>query len=113
MSMQNINNLSAAETERLAILLEELGEAQQAIGKIMRHGYESCHPERPEKTNRQDLAKELGHIDLAVQVMFVNGDLSASAVRNSRIDKSLSIEDYLHHQNNVPVRDFNTHGYGY
>ena len=35
------NKLSAAEAERLALLLEELGEAQQAIGKILRHGYEN------------------------------------------------------------------------
>jgi hypothetical protein len=37
----NFNGLAPAETERLALLLEELGEAQQAIGKILRHGYES------------------------------------------------------------------------
>ena len=40
----NFNKLTAAQTERLAILSEELGEAQQAIGKIMRHGYDSCNP---------------------------------------------------------------------
>lgn len=35
------NKLNDAQSERLALLLEELGEAQQAIGKILRHGYQS------------------------------------------------------------------------
>ena len=38
--MDNFNRLSPAEYERLAILAEEMGEAQQALGKIMRHGGE-------------------------------------------------------------------------
>lgn len=38
------NNLTAAEQERLAILAEEMGEALQIIGKIIRHGYESYNP---------------------------------------------------------------------
>lgn len=36
---QPFNQLTNAQAERLHILLEELGEAQQAIGKILRHGY--------------------------------------------------------------------------
>ena len=36
----SFNKLSDAETERLAILAEEMGEAQQAIGKIIRHARE-------------------------------------------------------------------------
>ena len=33
------NELSPAEVERLAILAEEMGEAIQVIGKVLRHGY--------------------------------------------------------------------------
>jgi hypothetical protein len=36
--MKFSNELSDAEVERLAILAEEMGEAQQCIGKILRHG---------------------------------------------------------------------------
>ena len=43
------NGLNDAEAERLAILLEEFGEAQQAVGKILRHGYESYDPSRDEE----------------------------------------------------------------
>ena len=45
--MKHFNQLTPAEAERLALLLEELGEAQQAIGKILRHGYASTHPANP------------------------------------------------------------------
>lgn len=41
---QQFNALTPAEAERLFYLLEKLGEAQQAIGKILRHGYESYDP---------------------------------------------------------------------
>ena len=37
--------LTLSRLERLALLLEELGEAQQVIGKILRHGYDSRHPD--------------------------------------------------------------------
>jgi hypothetical protein len=55
--MDHFNRLTPAEAERLALLLEELGEAQQIIGKILRHGYESYHPDDPETTNRTLLAR--------------------------------------------------------
>lgn len=48
--MKNFNGLSPAETERLALLSEEMGEVQQAIGKILRHGYESIHPDGGRRT---------------------------------------------------------------
>ena len=48
------NQLSDAQLERLYILSEELGEAQQAVGKILRHGYDSKHPETG-ITNKESL----------------------------------------------------------
>jgi hypothetical protein len=44
--MEYFNSLTPAELERLSLLLEELGEAQQAIGKILRHGYKEL-PRKP------------------------------------------------------------------
>jgi hypothetical protein len=41
---QHFNGLTPAEAERLALLAEECGEVIQAIGKVLRHGYESRHP---------------------------------------------------------------------
>ena len=68
--------MTEAERERLAMLAEEAGEIVQIIGKILRHGYESYHPDDPEKiTNREHLIRELRDLDGVVYGMCLNGDL--------------------------------------
>jgi hypothetical protein len=52
MEARMLPNLNPAQAERLAILAEECGEIVQVIGKILRHGFESTHPEGG-PTNRQ------------------------------------------------------------
>lgn len=42
---EHFNGLTPAEAERLAMLSEECGEVIQIIGKILRHGYDSYHPD--------------------------------------------------------------------
>ncbi len=100
----NFNRLSPAELERLAILGEELGESQQAIGKILRHGYESTNPdaithenEYPER-NRWALEKELGDVMYAIRSMCEARDLNASAIEQRATKKAEKIKKYLHHQ---------------
>jgi hypothetical protein len=97
------NGLTDAETERLAILLEELGEAQQAVGKILRHGYESYDPAREEEMdiegqNRRDLEKELGDIRYITALMYQRHDIREMAVMNRAVEKAAKIRPYLHHQ---------------
>lgn len=60
---EHFNQLTPAEAERLAMLAEEAAEVIQIVGKILRHGYDSYHPETPDVTNRDLLGQEL--IDLA------------------------------------------------
>jgi NTP pyrophosphatase (non-canonical NTP hydrolase) len=97
----NFNQLTCAETERLAILSEECGEVVQIIGKIMRHGFESSHPDGG-PTNRELLEKEIGDIEAAVQCLLkpLNGD--KHDVRGENISKFArqklkKISLYLHH----------------
>ena len=53
------NDLTDAEVERLAVLAEEMGEAIQCIGIILRHGYESWNPAvRASPNNRRMLEIE-------------------------------------------------------
>lgn len=93
------NELSDAQAERLAILLEELGEAQQVIGKILRHGYESFDPTgKVSGDNRFLLTKELGDVRYAVMLMAEAGDISESAIHSRINDKAERIKPYLHHQ---------------
>jgi hypothetical protein len=96
---QHFNQLSPAQAERLALLLEELGEAQQAIGKILRHGYESTHPNRPSgPTNRQALVREIGDVQLALELMLNAGDFEEDDIENRVMEKMTAVHSYLHHQ---------------
>ena len=97
MSNEHFNKLTPAEAERLAVLLEEMGEAQQAIGKILRHGYESTHPNGG-PTNRELLELEMGDVYHAMIRMWATGDLNGNAVTQRADDKAKSIIKYLHHQ---------------
>ena len=97
--MKNFNNLTPAETERLAILVEECGEVVQIGMKILRHGYQNHHPEDPEKqSNRMLLAGELGHVIYAIKTMIKEKDVSGMGIDLSDEKKSESIKKYLHHQ---------------
>lgn len=92
------NGLSDAEAERLALLLEELGEAQQAVGKILRHGYESFAPSDPEgPTNRQQLQTELGDVLTAIGIMDHHGDISKARIELRVSEKNKKVWRYLHH----------------
>jgi NTP pyrophosphatase (non-canonical NTP hydrolase) len=69
------NGLTNAETERLSMLAEECGEVVQLIGKILRHGYTSYHPEDADMTTNWTLLnKELNDIGAVVHGMIKSGD---------------------------------------
>ena len=93
------NKLSDAELERLAILAEELGEAQQIVGKIIRHGYNSRNPlESDSLTNRSMLTIELGDIIFAINQLTDNYDIDGRMVGRRVLEKAEKIKPYLHHQ---------------
>ncbi|HEY9146980.1 MAG TPA: hypothetical protein VIN36_09870 [Thiobacillus sp.] len=95
--MKHFNQLTPAEAERLALLLEEMGEAQQIIGKILRHGYESRHPDGGD-TNRGLLEKELGDVRHAMILLCLADDLDKSAIHDHADRKAIKVCQYLHHQ---------------
>lgn len=99
MSERFSNELTDAEIERLAILSEELGEAQQCIGKIIRHGYESYNPVVDNgMTNRRELERECGDIYEAILMLCHARDISDAAVNRCQAKKHISIRKWLHHQ---------------
>ena len=98
----HFNQLTPAQAERLALLSEELGEAQQAIGKILRHGYESFDPtwsgdQRTNPTNRMNLTREVGDVTAAMAMLGDAGDISPVAVCEYAIEKAKKVGRYLHH----------------
>ena len=97
--MKFSNDLTDAQLERLAILSEELGEAQQCIGKIIRHGYHSWNPTVVStKTNKEELARELGHVNFAIDMILQSEDIEGDQVSFSYVEKEKSIQRWLHHQ---------------
>ncbi len=96
--------LSDAERERLALLLEECGEVQQIIGKILRHGYESCDPTKQgSPTNRMLLENELGDLQMAFGYMVRVGDLNFHAINAAHRRKEREAFRWFHFQRIHPV----------
>lgn len=93
----HFNKLTPAEAERLAMLAEECGEVIAVIGKILRHGYDSHHPDNPAITNKDLLAGELADVHAVVKAMKWEElkEYSCEDVIGSRWKKKLR---YSHHQ---------------
>jgi hypothetical protein len=96
----HFNRLTPAQLERLTLVVEECAEVQQIIGKILRHGYESYHPDNTHDDNRALLEIEMGDLNFAMDLL-VQTDLSTWNVRKAAIDKSQRVGQYLHHNFDV------------
>lgn len=99
------NRLTPAQAERLAVVAEELGEAIQAIGKILRHGYESTDPTKDggNLTNRAMLERELGDIEAAVWLLTHNGDVNDRVIWHFAHAKMERVPLWLHQQHKMPL----------
>lgn len=91
------NKLTAAQMERLFMLSEELGEAQQAIGKVLRHGYSSTHPDGG-PTNKESLERELGDVVAITLMMSDADDLDEYKIESWIDTKRTKVKKYTHHQ---------------
>ena len=79
------------------MLAEECGEVIQIVGKILRHGYESHHPDGG-PDNRQHLMRELGDLLCIMDMMDSENDLSLYDISQFSIKKQFSVHRYTHHQ---------------
>lgn len=91
----HFNKLTPAEAERLAMLAEEAAEVIQIVGKILRHGFESYHPDNPGNTNRDLLADEVCDFLAIVEMMGADFDVAGGIEPHHAIAKKLR---YAHHQ---------------
>lgn len=94
---QHFNRLTEAELERLAMLSEECGEVVQIIGKILRHGYDSYHPNDPSVNNRDLLEKEVGDVEAAIHLLLVPCEIRPIQVAKHKQEKLNNIRKYSHH----------------
>ena len=86
------NGLTAAQAERLALLVEECGEVLQVAGKILRHGYQAHGHD-----NRIALEHELGDLLFAVRLMGAADDLWLSSVERFAAEKPAKAAPWMHH----------------
>jgi hypothetical protein len=96
---EHFNQLTPKEAELLALLAEECGEVIQVIGKILRHGLQSYHPDDPEQRPNRDLLEvEIGHVSATSSMLIQAGVLNEDHILRSRRQKFFTVERWLHHQ---------------
>lgn len=93
-----MNNLTKAEIERYAIMAEELAEAQQIVGKILRFGREATHPNDPSRPNHVRLAEELGHVEAMIDMLTENEDISEYFKKKAYIHKRSKVLKWSYYQ---------------
>lgn len=94
----HFSNLTEAEQERLAILIEECSEVIHVGCKILRHGYNSNNKGRMNETNRDALNREIGDLCHALDRMVAANDINDKAINVHIEAQSRHITQYLHHQ---------------
>ena len=92
------NKLTPKDAELLTLLAEECAEVVQAVTKILRHGLESHHPLHPDKTNRELLEVEIGHVLAANKMVRISKITRGENVIKAMFDKRENVKPYLHHQ---------------
>jgi len=92
--------MTAAQCERLSILVEELGEALQVAGKILRHGWDSTHPNGG-PTNRNLLELELGDVMFAIKFLQMNNDVDTDSIETAAENKNFNVQKYLHNKHRM------------
>lgn len=93
---EHFNKLSPAEAEALALLAEECAEVIQVVGKILRHGLASAHPNGG-PSNSELLDMELGDVRAAADILILIGVVNSRDVAHRRCNKLRRVGRYLHH----------------
>lgn len=88
--------LDDAQRERLACLAEEAGEIVQAVGKILRHGFDSAYDNG--LSNTEILEKEIGDLRYVVERLVLAGDIDPDAVRRASREKIARFRKFTHFQ---------------
>lgn len=88
--------LNDEQRELLALLAEEAGEAIQAVGKCLRHGLWSSHPDYGNVPNTALLEREIGHVCAAIDLLAARHIISAGRMHGHRMEKLGKVKQFLH-----------------
>ncbi len=89
--------LSPGEIERLAILAEECGEVAQAVGKVLRFGWEGQSPYGG-RVNRVAVEREIGNLRAIVNLMLDADDLRLKEVQTWQRTKRVGLGKWTQYQ---------------
>lgn len=96
---QHFNQLTPAQAERLAMLIEECAEVQHVACKVLRHGYESRDPTVLDgPTNRELLEREVGDLEATVTRMVEREDMHNLMILVASEKRRKEAGKYMHHQ---------------
>lgn len=92
-----LNEELSESMERMAALIQVMGKANQTVCKTLLHGYVATFA-GVDYDNREDLMRELGDVEAAVDLMVERGDVSREKIDQYRHLKSAKLLRYLKHQ---------------
>lgn len=92
-----MTHLTDRQIEALALVSEESGEVVQVVGKILRHGLESYHPNNLQETNRHLLRKELTDVLAAINIL-VDAEIIDPIEYQDVVDAVQRKQRWLHFQ---------------
>jgi NTP pyrophosphatase (non-canonical NTP hydrolase) len=93
-TITKLGKITPGESEICNILLEECAETIQAVSKVFRFGWDSCHPDKPNWTNKDHLEEELGDLVCMIKILCDKGIISASAMSRAAEAKMGKLKQY-------------------
>ena len=100
-----VNRIGEPEQERLGLLSEEMGEVQQIIGKILRHGLDSYYPAFQGRSNADYLEMEAGDVLAAIDLLVACGTLNRERLYTAKLEKLKKLRSWLHCGTNLDAVD--------
>lgn len=86
--------ITPSEAEICNILLEESAEVIQAVSKVFRFGWNSCHPNTPNFTNKEHLTEELGDLIAMVKILCDKKIIDENLLSRAIATKSIKLSKY-------------------
>jgi NTP pyrophosphatase (non-canonical NTP hydrolase) len=94
MAIVKHGKITSSESEICNILLEEAAEVIQAVSKVFRFGWNSCHPGDPNWTNKEHLEEEIGDLICMVKILCDKQIISGAAVVRATEAKMDKLKQY-------------------
>jgi len=97
--MNNNHHLTPAQIELLALLSEQFGGAVQAVGEVLRHGYDKSDPAKSNgATSGSRLETALGNVRATMIMLCESENVSKERIHFMADYKSQQVKKHLRYQ---------------